>query len=66
MFTAAAPTEVAPGLYRIKTAYVNAYLMGEPGGPWVLLDTGISPFSLNQAQKNPAFLPGFFNINKCC
>lgn len=49
MFTGSAPTEVAPGLYRIKTAYVNAYLMGEPGGPWVLLDTGM-PFSADQIK----------------
>lgn len=49
MFANTAPSQVAPGLYRIKTAFVNAYLIGEPGGPWILLDTGM-PFSAEQIK----------------
>lgn len=33
--------EVAPGVARIGIAIVNAYLVGAPGGPWALLDTGV-------------------------
>jgi glyoxylase-like metal-dependent hydrolase (beta-lactamase superfamily II) len=31
---------VAPGVARIALGVVNAYLVGEPEGPWVLVDTG--------------------------
>lgn len=50
MFTSSAPSEVAPGLHRLKTAYVNAYFLGDPGGPWILVDTGM-PFSAEQIKK---------------
>lgn len=50
MFTSSAPSQVAPGLYRINSAYVNAYLLGEPGEPFVLVDTGM-PFSAEQIKK---------------
>lgn len=29
-----------PGVYRIAFMEVNAYLVGEPGGPWAVVDTG--------------------------
>ena len=32
---------VAPGVLRIPVAFVNAYAVGAPGGPWVLVDTGL-------------------------
>ena len=31
----------APGVARVPIAFVNAYLVGSPGGPWVLVDTGL-------------------------
>ena len=31
----------APGVARIPIGFVNAYLVGSPGGPWVLVDTGL-------------------------
>ncbi len=31
----------APGVARVPVVFVNAYLVGEPGGPWVLVDTGL-------------------------
>jgi glyoxylase-like metal-dependent hydrolase (beta-lactamase superfamily II) len=31
---------VAPGVVRIALGVVNAYLVGEAGGPWVLVDAG--------------------------
>jgi glyoxylase-like metal-dependent hydrolase (beta-lactamase superfamily II) len=37
--------EIAPGVVRVPTAFVNAYLLGEPGGPWILADTGIPGFA---------------------
>jgi len=33
--------EVAPGVARLGIAFVNAYMVGAPGGPWVLLDAGL-------------------------
>ncbi|WP_017733727.1 MBL fold metallo-hydrolase [Nafulsella turpanensis] len=50
MFTTTAPSMVVPGVYRIQTAFVNAYMLGEPGGPWILVDTGM-PFSVDQIKK---------------
>ena len=35
------PEEVAPGVARLDIVLVNAYLVGAPGGPWVLADTGL-------------------------
>ncbi|MCA1737467.1 MAG: MBL fold metallo-hydrolase [Actinobacteria bacterium] len=35
------PEEVAPGVARLEIIFVNAYLVGAPGGPWVLVDTGL-------------------------
>ena len=32
---------VAPDVLRIPVAFVNAYAVGAPGGPWVLVDTGL-------------------------
>lgn len=32
--------EVAPGVARLALGVVNAYLLGEVGDPWVLVDTG--------------------------
>jgi len=33
---------VAPGLARLGILFVNVYALGEPGGPWVLVDAGLS------------------------
>lgn len=51
MFSSAAPSKVTTGVYRINTAYVNAYILGEPGGSWILVDTGM-PFSAEQIKKS--------------
>jgi len=32
--------EMTPGVARLKTLIANIYLVGNPGGPWVLVDTG--------------------------
>lgn len=50
MFTNSAPSQVTSGIYRIQTAFVNAYLVGEYGGPFVLVDTGLY-FSAEQIKK---------------
>ena len=36
---------VASGIERIAVVFVNAYLVGEPDGPWALIDTGLSGFA---------------------
>ena len=33
--------EFVPGVARVEIAFVNAYLVGAPGGPWALVDTGL-------------------------
>jgi glyoxylase-like metal-dependent hydrolase (beta-lactamase superfamily II) len=33
--------EIAPGVARLEIGFVNVYALGEPGGPWVLVDTGL-------------------------
>jgi glyoxylase-like metal-dependent hydrolase (beta-lactamase superfamily II) len=35
------PQTVAPGIVYMTTLFVNLYMVGEPGGPWVLVDTGL-------------------------
>ena len=35
------PTYVAPAVERVATLFVNAYLVGERAGAWVLVDTGL-------------------------
>jgi glyoxylase-like metal-dependent hydrolase (beta-lactamase superfamily II) len=37
--------EIAPGIERVPTSFVNSYLIGEPGGPWALIDTGLPGFA---------------------
>ena len=32
---------VAPGVAYLTTVFVNVYFVGEPGGPWALVDTGL-------------------------
>src|ERR1035438_2355603 len=32
--------EMTPGVARLRTLIANIYLVGRPGGPWVLVDTG--------------------------
>ena len=32
--------EITPGVARVRTLIANIYLVGHPGGPWVLVDTG--------------------------
>ena len=36
------PEDVAPGVLRVPLRFVNAHFVGEPGGPWVLVDAGLS------------------------
>ena len=36
---------IAPGIAWVPTSFVNSYLVGEPGGPWVLMDTGLPGFA---------------------
>ncbi len=36
---------IAPGIAWVPTSFVNSYLVGEPGGPWVLVDTGLPGFA---------------------
>ncbi|MDP9292338.1 MAG: MBL fold metallo-hydrolase, partial [Verrucomicrobiota bacterium] len=36
--------QIAPAVGWVTTSFVNVYFIGEPGGPWVLVDTGIAPF----------------------
>lgn len=36
---------IAPGIACVPTSFVNSYLLGEPGGPWALVDTGIPGFA---------------------
>lgn len=42
-FLTSAPAfeQVAPGVARLGIVFVNVYFLGEPGGPWVLVDTGL-------------------------
>lgn len=35
------PSPVARDVVRVPVAFVNAYLVGPPDGPWVLVDTGL-------------------------
>lgn len=44
------PEELAPGVARLEILIVNAYLVGAPGGPWVLVDTGL-PLSAALARR---------------
>ena len=37
--------EIAPGVVCVPTSFVNTYLIGEPGGPWALVDTGLRPLA---------------------
>ncbi len=36
--------QIAPGVVQVATSFVNTYLIGEPAGPWVLVDTGLPGF----------------------
>ena len=33
---------VAPGVARLGVVFVNVFALGEPGGPWVLVDAGLN------------------------
>lgn len=37
--------EILPDLARVTTVFVNCYLVGQPDGPWVLVDTGLPHFA---------------------
>lgn len=37
--------EFAPGVVCVPTTFVNAYLIGTPGEPWALIDSGLSGFA---------------------
>ena len=41
---------VRPDVLRLPIAFVNAYLVGDPDGPWALVDTGL-PFSSALTQS---------------
>lgn len=41
--SAAGPKEIAPGVAWIDLKLVNAFFVGEPGGPWAIVDTGTVP-----------------------
>lgn len=43
--TALSPTDFALGVERVTTLFVNAYLVGQPGSPWALVDTGLPGFA---------------------
>ena len=47
------PGEVAPGVLRLPLRLVNAYLVGEPGGPWALVDAGL-PTSADSIRRAAA------------
>ena len=36
---------IAPGIACVPTSFVNTYLIGEPGEPWALVDTGLPGFA---------------------
>lgn len=42
--------EIAPGVAVLPIIFVNVYLVGQPGGEWVLVDTGI-PGSADKIRK---------------
>ncbi len=42
--------EVAPGVACLPVVFVNAYFIGEPGKPWVLVDTGLNGFAWRVKQ----------------
>ncbi len=35
---------IAPGVACVPTSFVNTYFIGEPGGPWALVDAGLPGF----------------------
>lgn len=37
--------EVRPDVARVRTLMANTFLLGEPGGPWVLVDAGLPGFT---------------------
>lgn len=39
------PRRFAPGIERLPIVFVNVYMVGEPDGPWVLVDTGLPGFA---------------------
>lgn len=39
------PQALGPDLAYVTTVFVNAYLVGPPHGPWVLVDTGLPGFA---------------------
>jgi len=41
----ASPRHFAQGVERVSIVFVNAYLVGDPGGSWVLVDTGLPGFA---------------------
>ncbi|MDX1935316.1 MAG: MBL fold metallo-hydrolase [Capsulimonadales bacterium] len=51
-------TEIAPGVWWCDLGPVNAYLVGEPGGPWSVVDTGLSlHFDALRAAADARFGP---------
>ena len=53
-FDRAASGEVAGGVVRVPTVFVNAYLVDAPGGAWVLVDTGLPGFAWRVRQAAAA------------
>ena len=51
--------EIAPGVAWTCTSFVNLYFIGEPGGPWALVDTGLPFFGAKiRAAADARFGPG--------
>jgi glyoxylase-like metal-dependent hydrolase (beta-lactamase superfamily II) len=42
--------ELAPGVLRLAVLFANVYLVGDPGGAWVLVDTGL-PWFANRIRR---------------
>ena len=50
---------VRPDVARLPIVFVNVYLVGEPGGPWALVDTGIpGSAARTRAAAEARFGPG--------
>ena len=43
--------EFVPGVARVEIIFVNVYLVGAPGGPWALVDTGLPLLSASLIRR---------------
>src|SRR3712207_6371874 len=51
------PHRVADGVTGLQIVMVNVFFVGEPGGPWVLVDAGL-PFSAGRIRRAAAAIYG--------